>query len=109
MSDIDIPFISDLRREFYGGSTVDERNALLAAKQAGIKFDDMVAAATSVRDGGASQGTTVDVQASIGTHNGAGDAHLGVVRWKTAGKNDDGIYMQTATPPVDAGCIWFEI
>lgn len=75
------------------------------ALESGITLQDLVEAAQ------ATLGTpqTVDLTALITTHNAAADAHGGVVRWKTAGKDTHGIYMQSATPPSDPGSVWIVI
>ena len=102
----DQPFLSDLRRQFYGGSTVSERDALKAASDAGIRFVDLVTAAQNTQQAG---GQTADLTAYIATHDANAAAHAGVVRWKETGKETHGIYYRSTTPPADPGSIWFQI
>lgn len=98
------PHLSDLRREFYGGSTQSEHEALLAAKAQGISFLQLLEAANAVASDGGEQ---ADLSGLISTHNTSPDAHDGVVRWGTAGMEDGLLFLQTATPANVKG-IWFK-
>lgn len=97
------PFISDLRRAFYGG-TATEYAAVQDAAAQGITLSTLVQTAAGQ---GAAQ--SADLDAKVATHNTDGAAHGLVIRWKTAGKEGHGIYMQSATPPADPGSLWVVI
>jgi hypothetical protein len=100
------PFISDLRREFYGGSDQSEQTALIEARSKGISFADMVAAVEGVLSQSTEQS---DLTAYITAHNNDGSAHPDVIRWGTAGKSGHKVWMQTADPGVQAGHVWIVV